>query len=144
MNIETHIIGATDVIKILGFWPSFHDAEVISFGIERGITLGKNPVIAKLCVHVRKYDTVGAGTVEYAQVLSKSILINLAFANVADLDISDFNHQNVINSIDVTLLEAEDPREFSVFIDSIWGFGGRFKCSSIEIESVENILNVAS
>lgn len=96
MGIIKHIDGSEKVEKALGFWPSFHDAEVISFSVSRALPLDTHFCSAKLVVHVRQYTEVGVGTAEYALAIVKSVLVNFIFNGVSDLSVSEFNHQNVI------------------------------------------------
>lgn len=137
MQTENHIVGSHKVIDVLGYWPSFHDAEVIFFAAERALPLIGGFSAARVAVHVRAYKTVGEGTAQYAQVLSKSILIRFLFNGACELELSGFNHQNVINSIIITSIETKEKANLLVDIESIWGFGGSLNCSSVEIEGVD-------
>jgi len=139
MEIITYVEGTEKVEKALGFWPSFHDAEVISFSVSRALPLDTNVCFAKLVVHVRQYAEVGAGTAEYALAIVKSVLVNFIFNGVSDLSISEFNHQNVISSIKFKNSESLDAPNISVDIESIWGFGGSLQCNSVVVESVEEL-----
>jgi hypothetical protein len=139
-NIE-HISGTDQVVESLGYWPSFHDAEVISFSAERALPFNHNETVARLAVHVRQYKTVGAGTSNYEQVLYKSVLIKFSFKGACELDICDFNHQNVIDAINVTSIESNDLANLLVSILSIWGFGGTLRCQSAEVESIDVLPN---
>ena len=94
-----------------------------------------------MAVHVRKYESVGEGTAQYAQVLRKSVLIRFAFSTVSELELSDFNHQNVINSITVEQAGGNSLSGLQVTIESIWGFGGTFRCMSASVETVEVMSN---
>lgn len=131
------IQGAEKVITAFGNWPCFHDAEVISFSAERELPIRKRGTVARLAVHVREYERVGEGTVDYDIKETKSVLIRFLFKGASDFEISDFNFQNVIDSIDVSQVAADDPANLKVDITSIWGFGGSLRCEAIEIESVE-------
>jgi hypothetical protein len=143
MEDIAHISGTDRVIESLGYWPSFHDAEVISFSAERALPFKHGETAARLAVHVRQYKTVGAGTPNYEQVLHQSILIKLLFKGACELDVSDFNHQNVIDAINVTSIESNenDLANLLVSIPSIWGFGGTFRCQSAEVESIDVLPN---
>ena len=132
-----HIKGTDKVIEALGYWPTFHDAEVISFSAKRALPFKSGFTIARLDVHVRHYEIVGEGTAQYAQVLRKNVLIRFVFDGACDIELSGFNHQNVINGIAVDLTEGTEATGFSVNIDSIFGFGGTLRCLSVSIESVE-------
>jgi hypothetical protein len=58
---------------------------------------------------------------------------------MSDLSVSEFNHQNVINSIEFKSAESLGTPGFSVDIESIWGFGGSLQCNSVVVESVEEL-----
>ncbi|WP_076380835.1 Imm50 family immunity protein [Pseudomonas flexibilis] len=136
MKTTKLIHGSEKVVETLGFWPGFHDAEVISFSASRALPLDANSPIANLVVRVRQYTEVGAGTADYEFAITKSILVNFTFGGISDISISEFNHQNVINSIKFTPIENG---EIIVLIESIWGFGGKIKCSSVSVESVQEL-----
>jgi hypothetical protein len=139
MEITKHIEGFEKVLAVLGFWPSFHDAEIISFALSRALPLEVGVSAAKLSVHVRQFAEVGAGTAEYELAIVKSVLVNFIFKGVSDLSLSEFNHQNVINSITFTDVKLNGEPVISVDIESIWGFGGSLQCSSVAVDSVEEL-----
>ena len=141
MSKHAHIANSERVLEALGYWPTFHDAEVISFLVERALPLRSGYSSARMAVHVRKYESVGEGTAQYAQVLRKSVLIRFAFSTVSELELSDFNHQNVINSITVEQAGGNGLSSLQVTIESIWGFGGTLRCMSASVETVEVMSN---
>jgi hypothetical protein len=136
METTKLIHGSKKVVEVLGGWPGFHDAEVISFSASRALPLNATSPVANLCVHVRQYAEVGVGTADYELAVTKSVLVNFSFGGLSDISISEFNHQNVINSIQFT---PTADGEIIVLIESIWGFGGKIKCSSASIESVQEL-----
>ncbi|WP_041388554.1 immunity 50 family protein [Polaromonas sp. JS666] len=136
-----HIIGTSKVVETLGYWPTFHDAEVISFAAERALPVKCGYSIFRMTVHVRNYTTVGEGTAQYAQVLSASVLIHFLFTGACDFEFSGFNHQNVIDAIVVTPVTTDESANLRVAIESIWGFGGILRCSRVEVEAVEVLSN---
>ncbi|QSI76643.1 Imm50 family immunity protein [Niveibacterium microcysteis] len=143
MSTPAHISGASRVIAEFGLWPSFHDAEVVSFALERALPVQAGSCIARMAVHVRTYETLGDGTADYRQSLLKSAVITFAFHAPAalNLDLSEFNNQNVIDSIRVSSAQAGAPAELEVFIEPIWGFGGGFYCAAVEVESIKVLPN---
>lgn len=136
-----HIVGTGKVVEVLGYWPTFHDAEVISFSAERALPIKCACSIFRMAVHVRNYTTVGEGSAQYAQVLSANVLIHFLFTEVCDFEFSGFNHQNVIDSIVITPVATDEPAKLRVEVESIWGGGGVLRCSRIEIEAVEVLSN---
>jgi hypothetical protein len=142
MEHPQFIKDAEAVIESLGYWPSFHDAEVVKFSAERALPVIVDSTLARLVVHVRQYATTGEGTAQCQQVLTKSVLIHFCFKGVSDLDLSDFNHQNVINALGVSQHHGADS-PLIVEVESIWGLGGSFQCVSATVEAVEVLLNAA-
>ena len=135
------ITGSEKVVEALGYWPTFHDAEVISFSAERALPLKNGYTVARLAVHVRQYSAVGEGTAQYEMVLRKSVLVRFIFNGACDFELSDFNHQNVINAIIVTRIESNEAASLRVEVEPIWGFGGSLRCLSVAIEKVEELPN---
>ena len=137
MSKSPFITGIEKVVTALGYWPSFHDAEVLSFSVERAVPINSKPNIARLTVIVREYAPEGEGTSQYKLAIVKSALIHFIMVNACDVEMSEFNHQNVINSISVSEISSTDVANLLVTIESIWGMGATFRCSSIEVESIE-------
>lgn len=138
MKPEELISGAENVIETIGFWPSFHDAEVISFLVSRAMPDQGSATIAKLCVHYREHDVVGVGTADFEYVCQKSLLVELIFSDIHDLSLTDFNHQNVLESIDLKRLQ-----DLSILVDivSIWGIGGSIRCNLVAVGAVTNLMS---
>lgn len=137
MKTPKHIEGSEKVIEVLGHWPCFHDAEVISFSADRALPIRRGSTVARLAVHVREHKAIGEGTVDYKIVTTNSVLIRFLFNEACNFQITDFNHQNVIDSIEITQIETTDTAILQVEIESIWGFDATLRCSSVEIEAVE-------
>ncbi len=136
MAVTKLIRGAEKVVQALGDWPTFHDAEIISFSAFRAMSLEANSSSANLRVHVRQYQAVGEGTANYELALTKSVLISFLFGGLSHLAIAEFNHQNVIDSIQ--FMPTEDG-EILVCIDAIWGLGGQIKCKTVSIDFIQEL-----
>ena len=118
-----------------------HDAEVVSLSAERAVPVAPGAACVKLVVHIRQYEPRGQGTAQYEQVLLKSVLAGFVCRGVADLELSEFNHQNVINSLAVHAdrsPEAGGP-SLVLTIEPIWGLGGTVRCTAIELCTVEEL-----
>ena len=146
MSSTEHIVGSEKLVAALGYWPSFHDAEVISFSAQRVLPVAVGGTSVKLVVHVRKYETRGEGTAQYEQLLVKSVLATFLCMQVADLELLEFNHQNVINSLSVhEERSAEAPGSPLVLtIESTWGMGGTVRCAAVELATVEVLSNAGA
>jgi len=132
MQTPVGVIGVEFVLaEFGGKWPSFHDAEVLRFALER---TELSDVVATLRVNLRRYESRGVGTVDYHQALVQSVLIDFLFTGVEDLAVSDFNHQNVIDGI--TFSHGGSGAPVSVELSGIYGFDGSWRCSRAEIVGV--------
>lgn len=125
------------VVKAIGLWPRFHDAEVISVSVSRSGVGYAASSSARLCVNVRRYKEIGQGTADYEVVCFQSLLIELLFYDLHTFSVEDFNHQNVIDSIGFSR-KAEQLIEVNV--SSIFGFGGVIRCARVEVGDVTTLM----
>ena len=133
------IPGTEKVLSALGWWPSFQDAEVIRFSLSRGATPDEKESKAQLDVQVREYEPRHEGTVQYELVLIKNVIIRFAFAGVEDVQVEDFNFQNVINSLQIRTEVTEAGQRIRVEVESIYGFGATWVCSSASVAGVSRL-----
>ena len=143
MSATEHIVGSEKLVAALGYWPSFHDAEIVSVSAKRGLPVAVGAATVELTVHVRRYESRGQGTAQYEQVLVKSILASFMCRQVAELELSEFNHQNVINSLSIEVEPSTDApgSPLVLTIEPIWGLGGTVRCASVELSSVEELMS---
>ena len=124
MPIPAHlqeIPGSAELHDWFGYWPSFHDAEIISLHLNR-----KGP--SSLCVHTwemtKEVDERGY------YVLAKHVIVEFTFEGVSDLDVSGFNHQNVIFGLDVEKMESG----FQVNLSGCYGIEGSITAGKISLQ----------
>ena len=103
--------GAVAVEEIFGGWPTFHDAEILRIEIDR-----KGPRLALDLLALAQ-----AGSL---------ILVQFAFDEVDDFNLSGFNHQNVIWSLDLD--QAPEDR-IRVIFEPIFGAACSFTCTRCEV-----------
>jgi Immunity protein 50 len=133
------IPGTEEVLSALGWWPSFHDAEVIHFSLSRGATPDAKKSEAELDVQVREYEPRHEGTGQYELVLIKNVIIRFAFAGVEEVQVEDFNFQNVINSLAIRKEAGEAGERIRVEVESIYGFGATWLCRSAKVAGVSRL-----
>lgn len=133
------ISGTELVLSALGHWPSFHDSEVTHFRLFRGETTDAKKSDAELDVKVREYETRNEGSAEYELVLTKNVLIRFAFAGVEEVQVEDFNFQNVINSLTIEKQRTRDDERIRVEVESIFGFGATWLCRSATVTDVSHL-----
>lgn len=133
------IPGTEEVMSALGWWPSFHDAEVIHFSLSRGASPEEKQSEAQLEVQVREYETRNAGTAQYELALIKNVIIRFAFTGVEEVEVDGFNFQNVINSLMIRHESNASESRIRVEVESIYGFGATWLCSCARVASVSRL-----
>jgi hypothetical protein len=100
---------------IFGFWPTFHDFEILSISLDRrGVGMS-----------LRILTWTDRGEAYYEVVLR--------FDGIEDLVLEDFNHQNVMFGLDLS--QTED--RIKVEIDSVFGARCAFTCHRGSVVSAE-------
>jgi hypothetical protein len=122
---EDDIGNAKLVTDVFGEWPSFHDAEILR------ITLQREPRSASLvCVfHLFKASSEIDETGHF--VLRDHTLVTLLFGEIDFKSLTEFNHQNVIDNLNIT-----GRRPFLVDIPANNGCDATFSCETIDVLSV--------
>ena len=119
MNLSDDVGNPALVISVLGSWPSFHDAEVLSVRLSRN-----GEVAVHLTVKAMPYDPSGK---------ISSSLIELLFRGVEDVQLSDFNNQNAL--WDLTVEQNEHTKKLK--ISASYGLAGSFSFTDAEILDVK-------
>jgi hypothetical protein len=119
--LTAQIPGAADLIAWFGYWPSFHDAEVISIQLLRS-----GP--SRLCLHT--FDCTREVNKKGQYVCQKHVVITFLLAGLRRLELAGFNHQNVISGL--TIVRAGGGYE--LIIEGCYGVEGALAAESVSIE----------
>ena len=136
-NIETLIQGSEKLTNIFGYWPDFHDAEVLELHFLRG----------RINAEEGQFDfpalTISMDLKEWAiptepsgnTVLRRRIWATLHFADVDNFRMEGFNYQNAILGLCIDRLERPQGSSpyFTVHFDPAFGMGATFECLRIEV-----------
>lgn len=112
------IPGAQELFTWLGYWPDFHDAEVLSLHLDRS-----GP--SRLCIQTRKLNAAGYF------VHSKDVIVEFIFERIWALDLAGFNDQNVIFGL--TIETARDG--YTVVLHDCFGLSGSISAEGLAITS---------
>lgn len=132
---ETEFVTNADaLVSIFGYWPSFHDAEVLTILLDRAGDDGPT-LEARIHVHEMTDEVDARGF----YVLIKHTLVTLRFTDVLLRDLRWFNSQNALASLG---MEEVDPsqnegRHFGVSFDASHGVEADLLCDRIAVTSVE-------
>jgi hypothetical protein len=128
-----NVLNGEVLTEIFGYWPSFHDAEVVQIRLDRGQADAQTPPV-KLEADVHVFEMTDRLTAEGTYELQKHTLVTLAFRGLAQLQLKWFNHQNVL--CELGLCEISDHRDglkWEVSFDSAYGVDASFLCKEVEV-----------
>jgi len=137
-NIETLIEGAEKVTSIFGFWPSFHDAEIVELHLWRGdsLTERSHPRFPVVTAKIHLWEITNEIDAKGYYVLRNHTLATLRFHDALHLEIKGFSNQNVIFGLSIKSEElSEGPWKhlFAVDFKPVAEFEITFQCSRIEV-----------
>ena len=120
---------------VFGRFPSFHDAEVISISLNRH---GRDSY-AELEALVHVFEMTNQVDEEGRYVLQHHSLAKFRFSRIINLELADFNQQNVLAYLEITKTSDRDNDKvkFRVLFRGIHGVTASFHCEAVSIESVE-------
>jgi Immunity protein 50 len=136
-DIESLIAGSDKLTTVFGYWPSFHDAEVLELHFVRGNVQPQKGIydfpLLTLRIHVWELtrDVDSAGYL----ILKHHTLVTLRFQDISDFQMQGFNHQNALMELAVTSQErTEGPSPyFAVELVPAFGVGASFNCLGMEV-----------
>jgi hypothetical protein len=122
-TISTRIAESEKLTRVIGSWPAFHDAEVLSIELKRGGKGAEAEASATFQIRVIEKQ--------------RDVIVRLLFTGVEDLKLEDFNHQNVI--YEMRIVDANDGQRARVEIDTSFGLSGTFSCDRVEVLAVSTL-----
>ena len=123
MNIPTYILNYKSVTDLYGYWPSFHDANVIAYEIS-------NDVI-NLTLHTwnmtKEIDEKGY------YILKDHSLVSFRFKGIYDVNMDSFASGNILFSLEFI---SNSDASFKAELDSVMDMSGSFSARSGEVISI--------
>jgi hypothetical protein len=116
-----NVAGAGELKAWFGYWPTFHDAEVLSLLLDRNGA-------SSLRIHTwhRTNQVDGGGN----YVRTKHRVVSFILESVTDCDLGAFNHQNVLNSLTV----EREPEGYKLSLGPSFGLNGTITAERLKIE----------
>lgn len=136
-RIEALIDDSKKLTDIFGYWPSFHDAEVLELTFWRGDVEpdANRYIFPVLNVSLHVWELLNDTNAQGYLVTRRHTLTKLRFHDVSDFRMEGFNHQNAILGLSITREQrAEGPSPvFAVHFDPAFGMGATFTCWRVEV-----------
>jgi Immunity protein 50 len=113
--------GAAELFAWFGFWPNFHDGEVLSVHLDRS-----GPSQVRVHTSERTNDVDSRGY----YVARKHVVVTFILEDITDTDLDEFNHQNVLSDLTLT----KDPNGYKLELGPCFGLNGTITARSVRIE----------
>ena len=110
-----------------GYWPSFHDANVISYA-------GPTAERATVDLTLHTWEMTSEVDAKGYYVSRKHALVGFRFSGVHDASLESFDSGNILFGMEIT--RADDADSFHVELDSVMDMSGDFYAASGEVLSV--------
>jgi hypothetical protein len=137
VELVDRIPGAEQLLAVFGYWPSFHDAEVLWLRLDRRAHCEGcyGPTLEVLVHAFEMTSEVGA---DGCYVLRHHVLVLLRFRDVVELQLDGFNYQNALMGLTLTDLRDRQMEhvQWAVRFDSAFGVDASFQCYTVEVVSV--------
>ena len=114
------IPGAAELHDWFGFWPTFHDSEIISLHLNRKGS-------SNLRIHT--WDMTKEVDEKGYYVLTKHVIVEFVFETVSGLNLTGFNHQNVIFELGIEKTDSG----FRLNLDECYGVAGSIEAERMSI-----------
>ena len=116
----SEISGTAELENWFGYWPSFHDAEIIALHLNRK---GSSSLRVHTWEMTKEIDENGY------YVLAKHIVVEFIFEAVHGLSLNGFNHQNVIFGLAIEKADSG----FRLTLDDCYGLAGSIEAEKMSL-----------
>jgi len=133
-TIENHEL----VIATFGQWPSFHDGEVHRIVLDRMNRSPSGSYIPTIEVHVRGWIMTSAVTENGFYKVEHDSVVRFLFEDIFNLELEGFNQQNVLSSLNLTLIEEPQKKQaLHVELEHCYVFSAEFTARRARILGVQ-------
>jgi Immunity protein 50 len=115
------IPGVTKLHDWFGYWPDFHDAEVVSLHLNRK---------GNSFLRVHTWDTTKELDEKGYYVQAKHIVVEFILESVSDLCLNDFSGQNVISGLGIEKTSSG----FRLELGACYGLAGTIDAERISLQ----------
>ena len=136
MNVEERIVGYHRLTSLFGYWPSFHDSEVLCVRLERRQFIeGIGPNLDAL-IHV--FEMTSEVSPDGSYVLRHHSLVHFRFHGVVELRLEGFNLQNMLWELAISDIGEQQSERIHFQVEFVPSFGlsASFQCNRIELLTV--------
>ncbi len=121
LEVIDEVPGTSELVKWFGYWPSFHDAEVLDFKLRR---------TGSSAVRVHTWEITNQVNGKGYFIRTKHVIVSFVFDGVTDLHLEGFNGQNVIGGLHLRQTDAG----YELRLEPCFGVEGTVAASHVHVE----------
>jgi len=114
------IHGAAELHDWFGYWPNFHDAEIINLHLNR---------TGSSSLRVHTWETTKDVDQKGYYVLAKHIVVEFVFETVSGLSLNGFSQQNVIFRLGIEKTDTG----YGLTLDECYGLAGSIEAEKMSL-----------
>lgn len=132
------IEGHEKVIARFGQWPSFHDGEVHRIVLDRMNRSASGAYIPSVEVYLRGWIMTSEVTEAGYYKLVNDSVVHFRFENIFDFELEGFNNQNVLSSLNLSLITVPEQTERALHVEfeHCYQFSSEFSARKATVVSV--------
>lgn len=138
MQPHEFVHGFQEVVARFGQWPSFHDGEVHRIVLDRMARSPSGAYMPSVEIYLRGWIMGPEVTSEGSYKLHNDSVVHFLFEDIFDFELEGFNHQNVLSSLNLSLVE--DPKGsgqvLHVELEHCYQFSAEFSARKAKILGV--------
>ena len=126
------------VLAVFGQWPSFHDGEIHRLILDRTRRLPDGAFYPSVELFLRGWIMTSEVTEADYYKLQNDSIVHFLFEQVTDLELDGLNHQNVLSSLKLELVQDQESGSpvLAVALSHCYGLSGGFKAVRASVVSV--------
>ena len=118
-SLET-ISGAQDLFDWFGYWPEFHDAEIVEVHLHRS---------SKSTIKIHTWQTTSKIDEKGFNEQVKHVVVEFLLENITGMNVDGFNHQNVISSLGLRKTSSG----YILDLGPCYGFAGTIETENVSL-----------
>ncbi|HTU36228.1 MAG TPA: Imm50 family immunity protein [Candidatus Acidoferrum sp.] len=113
--------GADGLFNWFGYWPSFHDAEILSLELNR---------TGESTLSVKTWEIANEVDIQGYYVLRKHVTVHFLLEGISNLELTGFSVQNVIFGLEI----ARSDDGFRLELDPCYGLAGSLTTAKLRVK----------
>jgi hypothetical protein len=140
MEAYEFIEGYPEVVAHFGIWPGFHDGEVHRIVLDRTRRDSAGAHVPTLEIDIRGWIMGPEVTEKGCYVLQHDAVVSFLFEDIFDLELEGFSQQNVLTSLDLSLVEDPEGagKALHVGLEHCYLFTGAFAARKARVVGIRS------